>query len=68
MSSERFSHHSSKAGLAPLFPLFSSSFPAIPKNLLVKAHGIPMRIFLQDRRVERVPVRGNIHHLVEFPS
>ncbi|SRR5581483_8516357 len=30
------------------------------------AHGMPMRIMPQDRRFERVPVRGNIHRLVEF--
>lgn len=30
------------------------------------AHGMPMRILPQDRRFERVPVRGSIHRLVEF--
>jgi cytochrome P450 len=30
------------------------------------AHGMPMRIIPQDRRFERVPVRGSIHRLVEF--
>ena len=29
------------------------------------AHGMPMRIIPQDRRFERVPVRGSIHRLVE---
>ena len=31
------------------------------------AHGMPMRIFPQDRRFEPVPVRGTIHDLVVFP-
>ena len=30
------------------------------------AHGMPMRILPQDRRFERVPVRGSIHRLIEF--
>jgi cytochrome P450 len=30
------------------------------------AHGMPMHIIRQDRRFERVPVRGGIHRLVEF--
>ena len=30
------------------------------------AHGMPMRIIQEDRRFERVPVRGSIHRLVEF--
>ncbi len=30
------------------------------------AHGMPMRVIPQDRRFERVPVRGNIYRLVEF--
>jgi cytochrome P450 len=41
----------------------------IDANLSMRpAHGLPMRIFPQDRHIERVPVRGNIHHLIEFPS
>ncbi|MBO0782705.1 MAG: cytochrome P450 [Ktedonobacteraceae bacterium] len=27
-------------------------------------HGMPMRVFLQDREIQHVPVRGAIHHLV----
>lgn len=30
------------------------------------AHGMPMRIMPQDRHFERIPVRGNIHRLVDF--
>jgi cytochrome P450 len=30
------------------------------------AHGMPMRIIPQDRRFERVPVRGSIHRLIDF--
>ncbi|MGI9060857.1 MAG: hypothetical protein ACR2H5_20015 [Ktedonobacteraceae bacterium] len=30
------------------------------------AHSMPMRIIPQNRRFERVPVRGSIHRLVEF--
>ncbi|MBO0778814.1 MAG: cytochrome P450 [Ktedonobacteraceae bacterium] len=30
------------------------------------AYGMPMRIIPQDRRFERVPVRGSIHRLIEF--
>jgi cytochrome P450 len=33
---------------------------------IAPAHGMPVRIIPQDRRFERVPVRGNIHRLVEF--
>lgn len=33
---------------------------------LSPAYGMPMRIIPQDRKFERVPVRGSIHRLVEF--
>lgn len=29
-------------------------------------HGMPMRIFPQDRQFQRVPVRGSIHQLIDF--
>jgi hypothetical protein len=34
-------------------------------DVVAMAHGMPMRIIPQDRRFERVPVRGSIHRLVE---
>ena len=39
----------------------------IDTNLAMQpAHGMPMHIIPQDRQFQRVPVRGNIHRLIDF--
>ena len=30
------------------------------------AHGMPMRVFSQDRQFQRVPIRGTITELIDF--
>lgn len=37
-----------------------------PNLTMSPAHGMPMRIFPQDRQFQRVPVRGNIHRLIDL--
>jgi len=39
----------------------------IATNLAMRpVHGVPMHVFPQDRRFQRVPVRGGIHNLIEL--